>query len=81
MNEDLEEEKRLFYVAMTRAEKELYLCTCDFFNGKDYDDSCFLQTILKDGFLEVDKERNEEYIRLLEIWNKKQNKSEEHKND
>lgn len=77
MNEDLEEEKRLFYVAMTRAEKELYLCTCDFFNGKDYDDSCFLQTILKDGFLEVDKERNEEYVRLLEIWNKNQNKSEE----
>jgi DNA helicase-2/ATP-dependent DNA helicase PcrA len=78
MNEDLEEEKRLFYVAMTRAEKELYLCTCDFFNGKDYDDSCFLQNILKDGFLEVDKERSKEYIRLLDIWEKKnqKNKSE-----
>ena len=47
MNEDLEEEKRLFYVAMTRAEKELYLCTCDFFNGKDYDDSCFFANYLK----------------------------------
>jgi len=75
MNEDLEEEKRLFYVAMTRAEKELYLCTCDFFNGKVCGDSCFLQTILKDGFLEVDKERNEEYIRLLEIWEKKNQKN------
>lgn len=74
MNEDLEEEKRLFYVAMTRAEKELYLCICSFFNGKDYDDSCFLQTILKDGFLDVDKERSKEYIRLLDVWNKKNQK-------
>ena len=41
-----EDERRLLYVALTRAEKELFLSYVDFYNGKIMNRSPFLKDIL-----------------------------------
>lgn len=46
-NENVDDEKRLFYVAMTRAEKELYLTHSDKYNGKVYRVSSFVKCLDK----------------------------------
>lgn len=53
-NEDIEEQKRLFYVAMTRAKEKLFLCYAKKREGKIaqgysfYDKSPFLYEIPKE---------------------------------
>lgn len=44
-NVDIEDEWKLFYVAITRAEKELYLSYTDTYNNKTYDVSPFILSI------------------------------------
>lgn len=44
-NNDINDEKRLFYVAITRAEKELYLSSTTSYNSKTYYSSPFLDPI------------------------------------
>lgn len=44
-NENVDDERRLFYVAITRAEKELYLSYSDFYNNKYKSISLFIQDI------------------------------------
>ena len=44
--EEIEEERRMFYVAMTRAKKELYLLYCDQKTGKGIH-SRFLEPLLQ----------------------------------
>jgi len=43
----LEDERRAFYVAMTRAKKELYICSCQRVKGKIRDASRFVNEIKK----------------------------------
>ncbi|WP_142344069.1 3'-5' exonuclease, partial [Bacillus pseudomycoides] len=47
-SEALEEERRLLYVAITRAKEELYISSPQFFRGKKLDISRFLYTARKD---------------------------------
>lgn len=47
-SEALEEERRLLYVAITRAKEELYISSPQFFRGKKLDISRFLYTVRKD---------------------------------
>lgn len=46
-NENIEDEKRLFYVAITRAQKELYLSHTDSYNNKINDSSPFIKDIIE----------------------------------
>lgn len=46
-NDNVEDEKRLFYVALTRAEKELYISYTDSYNGKVNLISPFVEDIIK----------------------------------
>ncbi|SCI30095.1 ATP-dependent DNA helicase pcrA [uncultured Roseburia sp.] len=45
MDADIEEERRLFYVGMTRAKKELTLCRCGQINNRETAPSRFLEEI------------------------------------
>lgn len=45
-DESVEEERRLFYVAMTRAKSRLFILYCDFVLGKKGMESRFLRTLL-----------------------------------
>ncbi len=47
MEEELEEERRLFYVAMTRAKRRLTICCVKEKNGKDMQPSRFVNELLK----------------------------------
>lgn len=44
-NDNIDDEKRLFYVAMTRAQKELYLSSTKSYNSKSYYPSQFIEPI------------------------------------
>lgn len=45
LEEQLEEERRLFYVGMTRAKKELFLCYVEHQFDKDREMSRFLKEV------------------------------------
>jgi DNA helicase-2/ATP-dependent DNA helicase PcrA len=45
--EEIEEERRLFYVAMTRAKKKLVISYCKARNGKDMERSRFVEELMK----------------------------------
>lgn len=67
---DIEEEKRLFYVGLTRAKEILYLTYCqNRFNGYDfvsYPPSCFLSELPNQYLSFVDKESSESFYKLKE---------------
>ena len=44
-NDNVDDEKRLFYVAITRAQKELYLSSTASYNSRTYYPSPFISTI------------------------------------
>lgn len=46
LDEEIEEERRMFYVAMTRAKKKLIICYTKTKNGKDLDPSRFVEELL-----------------------------------
>ncbi len=48
LEEDLEEERRLFYVAMTRAKELLYIFSVDKLFGKKAERSRFLEELLEE---------------------------------
>ena len=47
LDEEIEEERRMLYVGMTRAKKQLYLSYVNIIRGKQMQPSCFLQEILE----------------------------------
>ncbi len=47
LEEEIEEERRMLYVGMTRAKRRLYLSYVDVMRGKQVEPSCFLQEILE----------------------------------
>lgn len=47
LDEEIEEERRMLYVGMTRAKKQLYLSYVDIIRGRKVQPSCFLQEILE----------------------------------
>ena len=47
LQQDIEEERRMFYVGMTRAENELYLYSVKNFNNKENDVSRFIKETKK----------------------------------
>lgn len=49
LDADLEEERRLFYVAMTRAKDDLYICAVKERNHKEQELSRFIEEILRKG--------------------------------
>ncbi len=68
-NDDLEEERRLFYVAVTRAEKEIYISHCNermvFGQTKRPLRSRFLEEVDKDVCEEIDRNPNRTTVNLF----------------
>lgn len=52
------EERRLFYVALTRAEKELYISSTLFYNNKDMDISPFIYDIFESDYIDSKLTKN-----------------------
>lgn len=75
---DLEEERRMFYVAMTRAKDSLHIYSPAYNNGKKVKTSCFVTELQK--ILAVDHERDsvlDKKIRETEEQRSKERQSEE----
>lgn len=74
-NVDVEDEWKLFYVAITRAEKELYLSYTDTYNNKIYDVSPFILSI-KDTISVI----SEDEMENIDIKDKKRKEDAKYKN-